>query len=74
MEKLLDEKQAADILGLSPRTLQGWRLRGQGPQFVKIGRLTRYRPEDIEAYVKAQAQAQAKAQDQDQAQEQAQTE
>jgi hypothetical protein len=40
---LLTEKQAADFLGFQPRTLQEWRLKGGGPQFVKISaRAVRY--------------------------------
>jgi hypothetical protein len=37
-------------LGLSPRTLEGWRRRREGPSYLKIGRRVKYRPEDIEAY------------------------
>ena len=47
---LLETVHAADELGLSPRTLVGWRRRGEGPQYLKIGRRVKYRPEDIEAY------------------------
>ena len=47
---LLETGQAADELGLSPRTLEGWRRRGEGPRFLKFGRRVKYRPEDIEAY------------------------
>ena len=47
---LLETVHAADELGLSPRTLEGWRRRGEGPQYLKIGRRVKYRPEDIEAY------------------------
>jgi hypothetical protein len=47
---LLETVQAADELGLSPRTLEGWRRRGEGPRFLKFGRRVKYRPEDIEAY------------------------
>ena len=48
--RLLETVHAADELGLSPRTLEGWRRRGEGPQYLKIGRRVKYRPEDIEAY------------------------
>jgi hypothetical protein len=46
----LETVYAADELGLSPRTLEGWRRRGEGPPYLKIGRRVKYRPEDIEAY------------------------
>lgn len=38
----LNENQAAEILGVSTRTLQAWRVRGGGPPYVKIGRAVRY--------------------------------
>ena len=40
--KLIGEREAAAVLGLSVRTLQAWRVRGGGPQFVKCGRSVRY--------------------------------
>ena len=54
MNKLLDEKQAAALLNVSVKSLQGWRYRGGGPKFVKIGRrLVRYTMADLEAFVLA---------------------
>lgn len=38
----INENQAAEILGVSTRTLQAWRVRGGGPPYVKIGRAVRY--------------------------------
>ena len=35
---------------ISPRTLERWRWAGEGPRFIKIGGLVRYRLEDIEAF------------------------
>lgn len=35
-------------------TIERRRARGDGPPFVKIGRLVRYRLEDIEAYERQQ--------------------
>ena len=50
---LLTEKQAAKILGFSPRTLQKWRGRGDGPAFLKISSrgAVRYRRSDLEDWV-----------------------
>ena len=39
---LLTTEQAADYLGVKPRTLESWRLKGIGLPFVKVGRLVRY--------------------------------
>ena len=35
--ELLREKQAAERLGVSRRTLQRWRISGDGPPFTRIG-------------------------------------
>lgn len=43
-------KEAAQILGLSPATLEVWRCHGGGPVFVKMGRAVRYRYTDLEAF------------------------
>ncbi len=44
MTVLLSAQKAAELLGLSPRTLANWRWRGGdwGPPFVKVGRSVRY--------------------------------
>jgi predicted site-specific integrase-resolvase len=55
--RLLETVHAADELGLSPRTLEGWRRRGEGPPYLKIGRRVKYHPEDIEAYKAARLRA-----------------
>jgi Helix-turn-helix domain len=55
--RLLETVHAADELALSPRTLEGWRRRGEGPSYLKIGRRVKYRPEDIEAYKAARLHA-----------------
>lgn len=48
---LLNERQAAAALGLSHRTLQSWRVRGGGPEFIKLGSSVRYRPADLDAWL-----------------------
>ena len=51
---LLDERAAAVALGLTPRTLQVWRVRGGGPPFVKVSsRCIRYRLIDLERWAAA---------------------
>jgi hypothetical protein len=47
LAKLLSEWQLADRWNATPRMLQAQRLRGDGPLFVKIGRLVRYRLADV---------------------------
>lgn len=53
MTQLLDERQAAALLHVSVKCLQGWRYRGADLRFVKVGRAVRYRPEDLQAFVLA---------------------
>jgi len=52
--KLLKEQQVAEILGLSTKSLQAWRLYGKGPRFRKIGRAVRYPEADLWAWVEQQ--------------------
>jgi predicted DNA-binding transcriptional regulator AlpA len=51
VDRLLPEQEAAQILGVSVRTLQAHRLHGTGPKFVKISRAVRYRLSDLEAFI-----------------------
>ena len=45
---LLNETQAAQILGFTIRALQAWRSRREGPTFVRISsRAIRYRHDDV---------------------------
>lgn len=55
LRRLLAEREAAEFLGVSFRTLQAWRVRGGGPRFCKIGRTVRYRPSDLTIWVEGQA-------------------
>lgn len=48
---VLDTRGAADFLGVSARTLEGFRVRGGGPRFVKIGGAVRYRLTSLEEYL-----------------------
>jgi len=41
-DALLFGAEMAFLLGLSPRTLEALRLRGDGPPYVKLGRAVRY--------------------------------
>ena len=52
--RFLNTREAANLLGLSPRTLEDLRLRGGGPPFVRVTRAAvRYRPADLERFVNA---------------------
>jgi predicted DNA-binding transcriptional regulator AlpA len=52
-DALLKEQEVADLLGLSVRTLQSWRIRLAGPPFVQVGRAIRYRRRDLVAWIDA---------------------
>jgi predicted DNA-binding transcriptional regulator AlpA len=51
MTSLLTEIQISEQLQVSLACLRRWRLRGEGPQYIKVGPLVRYRPEDIDAWI-----------------------
>lgn len=52
---VLTTKEAARVLKLSHRTLEDWRLSGQGPKFRKWGRMVRYHVADIQAFIDTQS-------------------
>ena len=47
----LNNEEAAQYLGLKAATLNKWRVFGEGPPFIKVGRLVRYRRTDLDAYL-----------------------
>jgi predicted DNA-binding transcriptional regulator AlpA len=54
-DRLLSEGEAAEYLGLSPHTLNRWRVVRAGPPFIKIGaKAVRYRLPDLAAWVESQ--------------------
>ena len=44
---VIDQKRAAELLGVSPRVLAAWRRRGKGPLHMKFGRHVRYSLDDL---------------------------
>ena len=54
--ELLDERQTAEFLNVSPGTLSVWRSTGRYHlPFVKVGRKVRYRRSDLEAWLESRA-------------------
>jgi predicted DNA-binding transcriptional regulator AlpA len=51
VDRLLDQRPAAEILGISARTLERHRIAGTGPRFCRLGRLVRYRECDLDDWV-----------------------
>ena len=52
MQKLLNTREVADLLGISPNTLDIWRTKNRGPRFIKGGRYVRYQQTDLENFIK----------------------
>lgn len=50
-ERLLNMKQAAEILGISQRTLYQWSWRNQNLPFVKVGGALRVSEKDLNEYI-----------------------
>lgn len=48
---LIDEHAAAEMLGLSVKTLQRWRWAGRELPYVKLGNAVRYDVADLETYI-----------------------
>jgi excisionase family DNA binding protein len=49
---LLTRKQAAEYLGLEPRTLDVWACtKRYNLRFTKVGRLAKYRKEDLDDFL-----------------------
>jgi excisionase family DNA binding protein len=51
LDELVDRVTAAQLLGVSPRTLDRWKNKGDGPSRLTIGRKVRYRRSSLEAWV-----------------------
>lgn len=48
LDRLINENEAAFFVGYTIRALQGWRVKGGGPMFVRVsGRSIRYRRRDL---------------------------
>lgn len=58
IDPLLNEQQAAEILGIEPTTLQVWRSARRYPlKYVKIGRSVRYRASAIQCFIESRTVA-----------------
>jgi predicted DNA-binding transcriptional regulator AlpA len=51
MTRSLNTAQAAEMLGVRPATLRGWKSQRMGPPFIQLSpRCVRYDQQDIQAY------------------------
>jgi hypothetical protein len=48
LDRMINENEAASFIGYTIRALQGWRVKGGGPMFVRVSaRSIRYRRRDL---------------------------
>ena len=57
LRRLHTEKQEAERLNVSVRTLQAWRCKGGGPPFLKLGSAIRYDPSETDAWLANQCRS-----------------
>lgn len=48
---LISARGTAAILGVTTATLANYRWQGRGPRFIRVGRLIRYRLDDVERWI-----------------------
>lgn len=52
--EFVTEREAAEQIGVAAVTLRLWRGHGVGPTYYRLGRLVKYRPADVAAWIEAQ--------------------
>ena len=52
---VLTRQQAAEYIGIQYQTLSKWALTGIGPKITYVGRLAKYRVQDLDRYLDEQA-------------------
>ena len=52
-DPLLGNTEAAEYLGINPRTLANRRCRGEGPDFAKIGHHVKYPKSALDRYIRS---------------------
>ena len=53
IEALLSDRDIARLTGFSVHTVRRWRFLNQGPRYLKISNLVRYRPADVKAWLES---------------------
>jgi predicted DNA-binding transcriptional regulator AlpA len=51
MDPLMMEEDVSEKLKVSLACLRRWRLLGEGPQYIKLGPMVRYRSKDIDDWL-----------------------
>lgn len=60
LRRLLSVQDLAALLQVPVRTLYQWRVRGEGPRPIRVGRYLRYDPADVGRWVEARKAATAR--------------
>lgn len=50
-DHLLSERDVAALLAVTPAAVEAWRRKGTGPEWIRVGRLVRYRRSAIETFI-----------------------
>lgn len=53
----LDVLEAAEVIGCSPNTLNGWRSRKKGPKYIRIAGRIRYLKTDVQEWLEKEIAA-----------------
>ncbi len=53
---MLTPKQVAEMLGITPRTLDNWRAEKKGPPYYKVEGFIRYNEEEIMKWLESRKQ------------------
>jgi len=51
--RVLNDKQAAQFLGVAVQTLRNWRGQRRGPDYIKLGRSVRYSEGDLSRFLES---------------------
>lgn len=54
LDSLIHPATLAERLGCTERTLSEWRVRGAGPDYVRVGRGVRYTPDAVDRWLRSQ--------------------
>jgi excisionase family DNA binding protein len=54
-DSLMTSQEVAGYLGVPLTTLYQWRYRGTAPRAIRVGKYTRYRRRDVDAWIEAHA-------------------
>jgi len=52
-KQLLTQQRLSELIDVSERTLERWRVEGSGPVFCRAGRKVLYRLEDVDEWLAA---------------------